>query len=117
MPAPRRVTSVPGGKNAAHRDGQVSPPGRLETRAAVTSTPSRCGPSPATELSKAALISVSRVTRSVHARRPLPLHAPPQVRKVEFSAGTGLRITVVPLAKLAVHRPPITPQASRSGSL
>src|SRR5262245_14328326 len=47
-PAPRRVTSVPGGKKAEQRDGQASPPGRLETRAAVTSTPSRCGPSPAT---------------------------------------------------------------------
>ena len=45
---------------------------------------------------------------------PVPVHAPDQPAKSEFASGFAVSVTVVPLAKFALH---VSPQFMPAGAL
>src|SRR2546425_8145241 len=105
-----RVTTVPLAKLAEQVAPHVIPAGLLVTVPA---------PVPALETVSAnvgAKVAVTVVAaESVTTHVPVPLQPPPlQPVKVEPAAGVALKVTTVPLAKLAVH---VAPQVMPTGLL
>src|SRR5437867_1194939 len=105
-----RVTTVPLAKLAVHVAPQVIPAGLLvtvpEPVPALATVSTKVG-------AKVAVTVIAAESVIVHA--PVPLQPPPlQPVKVEPAAGMALRVTTVPLAKLAVH---VAPQVIPAGLL
>jgi hypothetical protein len=48
---------------------------------------------------------------------PMPPHAPPQPAKLKPLAGVSVRLTCVPIAKLAEQEPPLSMQLINGGEL
>src|SRR5882724_11840233 len=104
-----RVTEAPLLKVAAHTAPQVMPAGLLLTvpvpRPAVATVSTKVGVN-------VAVMVVAPNTVTVH--DPVPLQSPPQPVKAEDAFGVAVRVTAVPLTKLAAH---VAPQLMPAGLL
>jgi hypothetical protein len=107
------VTAVPLAKLAVHVVGQLMPEGVLMT--VPVPVPASCTVSWTVGVVEALNVAVTEVLAVRFALQvPVPLHAPDHPANVEPEFGVAVSVTVVPLAKLALH---VWPQLIPEGLL
>lgn len=106
------VTGVPLAKLALHVDPQLMPEGLLVT--VPVPVPAACTVTWIPEADKLNVAVTVALAVGVTTHDPVPLQPPDQPANVEPVLGAAVRVTGVPLAKLAVH---VVPQLIPVGLL